>query len=77
MKEGDSKSALSQHQVLNKPMIEGIRVIDSDNRNLHIKVKEAVHIKLRKATLNRMGGYDLPHLYLPLLREEARGAGRE
>ena len=77
------KSALSQHQVmtghkvLNKPMIEGIRVIDSENRNLHRKVKEAIHIKLRGATLNRTGGYDLPDLYLPLLREETMGAGRE
>ena len=84
MKEGDSKSALSQHQVMtghkvmNKPMIEGVRVIDSDTRNLHRKVKEAIHIKLRGSTLNRMGGYDLPDLYLPLLREEeTRGSGRE
>ena len=52
VKEGYSKLALSQHQVmtghkvLNKPMIEGIRVIDSENRNLHRKVKEAIHIKL-------------------------------
>ena len=48
MKEGDSKSALSQHQVmtgykvLNTPMIEGVRVIDCDTRNLHRKVKEAI-----------------------------------
>ena len=59
-------------------MIEGMSVIDSDNRNLHRKVKEAIRIKLRGATLNRTGGYDLPNLYLPLLKEEeTRGAGRE
>ena len=52
MKECDSKLALSQHQVmtghevLNKPMIEGVMVIDSDSRNLHRKVKEAIYIKL-------------------------------
>ena len=84
VKEGDSKSALSQHQVmtghqvLKKPMIEGVWVIDSDTRNLHRKVKGAIHNKLRGATHNRTGGYDLPDLYLPLLRkEETRGAGRE
>ena len=52
-------------------------MIDSDTRNLHIKVKEVIHIKLRGATLNRTGGYDLPDLYLPLVREEIREAGRE
>ena len=57
-------------------MIEGIRVIDSSNRNLHRKVKEAIHIKLPGATLNRMGGYNLPDLYLPLLKETT-GPGRE
>ena len=62
---------------MNKPMIEGVRVIDSDNRNLHRKVKEAIHIKFRVDTFNRKGGYYLPDLYLPLLREETRGAGRE
>ena len=62
VKEGDSKSSLSQHQlmtghkVLNKPMIEGVRVIDSDTSNLHRKVKEAIHIKIRGAILNRTEG---------------------
>ena len=51
VKEGDSQSALSQHQVttghkaLSKPMIEGISMIDSEPRNLHRKVKETIHIK--------------------------------
>ena len=57
-------SRLSQHQVmtghkvLNKPVIEGVNVIDSEPRNMHRSVKEAIHIKLRGATLNRTGGYD-------------------
>ena len=52
MKEGDSKSAISQHQVktghkvLSKPVIEGIRVIDNGPKNTHRKVKEAIHIEL-------------------------------
>ena len=51
VKEGDSKSALSPqqmtgHTVLRKPMMEGVSLIDSEPRNLHRKVKEAIHIKL-------------------------------
>ena len=71
--EGDSKWALSQHQVmtghkvLSKPMMEGVGVIDCEPRNLHRKVKEAIHIKLQGATLNRTAGYDLSDLYLLLL----------
>ena len=77
VKEGDSKSGHSQHQVmtghkvLSKPVIEGVSVIDREPRNMHRKVKEAIHIKLQGAT----GGYDLPDLYLPLLREETGGPG--
>ena len=82
VKEGDLKSALSQHQVMtghkviSKSVTEGVSVIDSEARNLHRKVKEAIHITLRAATLNRTGGYDLDNLYLPLLRERRPG-GRE
>ena len=84
MGQGDSKSALSQnqvrtgHKVIRKPVIEGVSVIDSEPRNLHKKVKEAIHITLRGATLNRTVRYDLSDLDLPLLREEkSRGAWRE
>ena len=86
MKEGDSKSALSQHwmmtghKVLSKPVIEGVSVIDSEPRNMRRKVKEAIHINLRGATFNRTrrGEYDLLDLYLSLLREEeTSGAGRD
>ena len=84
VKMGESKSAISQHQVptghtvLNKPMMEGVRVIDSDTMNLHRKVKKTIHIKLCGAILNRMGRYDLPDLYLPRPREEeTRGVGKE
>ena len=43
VKEGVSKSALSQHevttghQVLSKPVIEGVSVIDSKPRNMHVE----------------------------------------
>ena len=47
LKEGGSKSSLSQHQVktghvvISKPVIEGIGVIVNEPRNTHRKVKEA------------------------------------
>ena len=66
---------MTGHKVLSKPVIEGVSVKDSEPRNLHKKVKDAIHFKLRGATLNRPVGYDLPDLYLPLLKEETRGAG--
>ena len=53
-------------------------MVDNEPRNLHRKVKEAIHIKLRVATLNRTVEYDLPYLYLLLLRDEdTREAARD
>ena len=72
----DSKSALNQHQEQsghrwnNNPIIDKIIVLDKELRDLYRKVLEAVHIKLRGATLNRNNGYDMPELYLPLLLED-------
>ena len=64
VKEGDSKSAISQlqlmtgHKVVSKPVTEGVSVIDSDHGNLH-----------------RRDLHDLP---LPLLKDEnTRGSRRD
>ena len=68
-KEGDFKSGLSQHKVmtghkvLTKPMPEGVSVIDSEPSYIHRKVKEAIHIKLRGATLNRTDMTYLTSIY--------------
>ena len=73
------KSALSQHQVKtghvisNQPLLNDTTIVDSDHRNLHRKKKEAIHIKLQGATINRNEGHDIPDIYLPLLRQEAGG----
>ena len=64
----DSKSTLSQHQEKsrhrwnNNPIMDKIKVLDKEPRDLHGKVLEAVHIKLRGAILLE--------LYLPLLRAD-------
>ena len=72
----NSKSTLNQHQAQsghrwnNNPIIDKIMVLDKDPRDLHRKVLEKVHMKLRGATLKINDGYDLLVLYLPLLRED-------
>ncbi|KAI8503548.1 hypothetical protein Bbelb_185190 [Branchiostoma belcheri] len=55
-------------------------IIDQESRNPHRKMKEAVHIQLEGAKLNRTGpteGWKLPKTYLPLLRREATGDGAQ
>ncbi|KAI8519478.1 transcription termination factor 3 [Branchiostoma belcheri] len=42
----------------------------------HRKIKEAVHIQLERARVNRKEGWELPKSYLPLLRKEAGEARR-
>ena len=79
----DQKSALSQHQeqsghvVNHKPLSEKIKILDSEPRDRHRKVKEAIHIKLKGAKLNRNDGHHLPDLYLPLLRQEEGEGGTQ
>ena len=54
----DPKPVLSQHQEQsghkwnNNPIIDKIKVLDKEPRDLHRRVQEVVHIKLRRATLN-------------------------
>ncbi len=83
---GDCKSALSQHQeqtghrVNNtNPLTKKIKVIAKEPINRNRKIVEAIQIHLRKATLNRTDGYQLPDAYFPILREEdaKRGGGTD
>ena len=62
----------SGHGIDSKPLIDQITVLDPESRDSHRKVLEAIHIKLRGATLNLKDGYQLPDLYMPLLCEEAK-----
>ena len=52
-------------------------IIDLEPRNAHRKVKEAVHIQLERAKMNRNEGWELPKSYLPLLRKEAGGEAED
>ena len=77
----DCKSALSEHQdntghvVTTKPLLESIKIIDSEPKKRHRKIKEAINIMVRKPSLNRNDGTDLPELHLPLLKEEGGTGG--
>ena len=78
VEKGDSKSALSQHQERTGHKVNSlastkdkIKILEREPRDTHRKIKEAIHIKLKQASLNRHEGYTLPDLYMPLLREEA------
>ena len=63
----------SGHRLNNNPIIDKIKILDKELRDLHRKVLEAVHIKLRWATLSHNDGYNLPELYLTLLTENIWG----
>ena len=80
-KRGDCKSALSQHQMqtgdadTNRSVMDNMQILDQEPRNTHRKIKEAIHIKLNQAGLNRNEGWDISNVYLPLLRREVGGGG--
>ena len=63
------------HVVTTKPLLESIKIIDSEPKVRHRKIKEAINIMVRKPSLNRNDGTDLPELYLPLLKEEEGTGG--
>ncbi|KAI8505591.1 hypothetical protein Bbelb_167800 [Branchiostoma belcheri] len=47
-----------------------LNITDQESRKAHRKIKEAVHIQLERAGMNRNEGWE-PKSYLPLLRKEA------
>ena len=78
---GDKKSALGQHQVQtghsmdNKPLMKHITVVYRESKDLHRKVLEAIHIKLRGATLNCNHGLYIM-TYLCCFYRWRRGRGK-
>ncbi|KAI8493778.1 hypothetical protein Bbelb_286990 [Branchiostoma belcheri] len=59
------------NRVTNGPILDIVKIIDQESRKAHRKIKEAVHIQLERAGMNRNEGWELPKSYLPLLRKEA------
>ena len=76
---GDCKSALSQiqmqtgHAVTKRPIMDNMQILNQEPMNMQRKIKEAIHIKLNQAGLNCNEGWDIPDVYLPLLRREEGG----
>ena len=58
-----------------KTLTDKIKIIAKEPRDQHRKLVEAIHIHLRKASLNRTDGYNLPDVYFPLLREDTTRRG--
>jgi hypothetical protein len=74
-KEGNLKSALSEHQLNEgyKIDFESTKVIQQVQEKGSRKVAEAIQIRIHKPTLNRDQGYDLPRVYNQIL---GGGAGQ-
>ena len=70
VKEGDCKSALSQHNLDtgHKVDFDSIKVIQQAAQLRERKVTESIHIRLKRPALNRDCGYDLPKVYDQVLK---------
>ena len=66
------KSALSTHNLRTGHTFDWdhIEVADTEPRRERHKVTEAIHLRVRNADINQELGYDLPPIYMPMLREE-------
>ena len=69
---GNEKSALSTHNLRTGHTVDWdhIEVVDTEPRRDRCKVTEVIYIRVRSADINREQGYDLPPIYMPLLRGE-------
>jgi len=46
---------------------EGVKILDKESVDIKRKIKEAIHIRRQRPTLNRDGCYDLPAIFDQLL----------
>ena len=69
---GNEKSALSTHNLSTSHTFDWdhVEVVDTEPRKDRHKVTEAIHIRLRNVDINQEQGYDLPPIYMHLLRKE-------
>ena len=72
VKKGNDKSALITHNLRTGHTFDWyhIEVVDTEHRRDQRKMTEAIHIRLRSTDINQELGYDLPPIYMPLLRGE-------
>jgi len=62
-------SAIWEHQSQANHEIdwEGVKILDKESVDIKRKIREAIHIRHQRPTLNRDGGYDLPTIFDHLL----------
>ena len=74
IRDGDQKSATSEHVIKTKHCIdlENTEIIDCDTRYLQRKVKEAIWIRTYKPQINRDVGVNLSHIFDPILKAPNR-----
>ena len=65
-------SAIQEHQSQANHEIdwEGVKILDKESVDLKRKIKEAIHIRRQRPTLNRDRGYDLPAIFDHLLSRD-------
>ena len=65
-------SAIQEHQSQANHEIdwEGVKILDKESVDVKRKIKEAIHIRRQRPTLNRDGGYDLPAIFDHLLSRD-------
>lgn len=65
-------SAIREHQSQANHEIdwEGVKILDKESVDVKRKIKEAIHIRRQRPTLNRDGGYDLPAIFDHLLSRD-------
>ena len=55
-------SAIREHQS-HEIDWEGVKILDKESVDVKRKIKEAIHIRRQRPTLNRDGGYDLAAIF--------------
>ena len=67
-----TQSLLQEHQSQANHEIdcEGVKILDKESVDMKRKIKEAIHIRRQRPTLNRDRGYDLPAIFDNLLSRD-------
>ena len=70
VRKGSTSSGISEHTNKTGHMIDwdNISVKDTESRDTSRLIREAIHIRRHRPSMNRAGGYELPHIYDSLLQ---------